>query len=198
DRISYSFTVANPGTLTMRDIAVEDSRFGAAGCPHDTLAPDGSMVCTTLAAYVVTEADVVAGVDIRNRVGVTGRTGGQTYSFGPVELAVPVLVAAPALWVRTTATVTPAAHHGAVETGDAIDYTYEVINSGNRPMSGIALTTTRVGPVTCPQDRLGVRGSMTCTTGTYRVTQSDVDAANPIVDEATVVGESLSFGPFRV
>ncbi|BBH67491.1 hypothetical protein ACTI_41760 [Actinoplanes sp. OR16] len=198
DRISYTFAVANPGTLTMRDIAVQDSRFGAAGCPYDTLAPGGTMTCTTLASYRVTDADVTTGADIRNQVEVTARAGGQDHRFGPVELAVPVLVAAPALWVRTTVTVSPAAHHGAVEAGDTIDYTYEVINSGNRPMSGIAVSTTRVGPVTCPGSRLPVRGSMTCTAGGYRVAQSDVDAGVPVVDEISVVGESLSFGPFRV
>ncbi|MEU4693461.1 isopeptide-forming domain-containing fimbrial protein [Actinoplanes sp. NPDC023714] len=198
DRIAYTFTVANPGTLTMRDIAVADTRFGAASCPHDTLAPAATMTCTTLAAYTVTDTDVSTGADVRNQVTVTARSGGRDYGFGPVELAVPVLVAAPALWVRTTATVSPAGHHGAAETGDTIDYSYEVINSGNRPMAGITVATTRVGPITCPLERLAVRGSMTCASGTYRVTQSDVDAAVPIVDEVRVVGEGMSFGPFRV
>jgi uncharacterized repeat protein (TIGR01451 family) len=201
DTIGYTFTVTNPGSLTMRDVEVEDSRSGAANCPRDTLSPGDQMTCRTLADYTVTDDDVAGaastGGEVRNQATVAARG----YTFGPVELGVPVFVAAPAITVRTTATVSPAMRQDAAETGDTISYTYQVINSGNRPMAGIAVSTTRVGPVTCPRAVLAVRESMTCSTGVSRVTQGDIDAAVPITEEITVAANGpgpLSFGPFRV
>ncbi|WP_433830409.1 DUF7507 domain-containing protein [Actinoplanes sp. CA-015351] len=201
DTIGYEYTVTNPGTVTMSDVVVEDTRLGAASCTHDTLAPGGSMTCRSLARYTVTVLDVAAGGQVRNRAAVTGRSGGQNRTYGPIEIGVPVLVSEPALVVRTTTTVTPAAHHDAAEIGDTITYTHEVINSGNQPVTGIAVASTRVGPVRCPLDSLAVRESMTCTSGVYRVTQGDIDAATAILDQVTVVGNApseTSFGPFTV
>ncbi|WP_229074280.1 DUF11 domain-containing protein [Actinoplanes sp. DH11] len=199
DTLEYAFTVVNPGTVTMRDVTVEDSRTGAAGCPATVLAPAASMTCRAPQPYEVTAADV-AGGEIVNRAFAGGRAGaGPVLMFGPVEIGVPVLVAAPALRVRATAAVTPAAHHDAAQAGDTVTWTYEVINSGNRPMTGIAVTTTRSGPVGCPRAGLAARESMTCAAGTYRVTQADVDAGTAIVERVTVAGRSpdpLTFGPF--
>ncbi|MBB2940992.1 putative repeat protein (TIGR01451 family) [Actinoplanes lutulentus] len=201
DTIGYEYTVSNPGTLTMRDVIVEDSRFAAASCTHDTLAPGDAMTCRSLASYTVTADDVAAGGEVRNRATVSGRGGGQGRTFGPVEVGVPILVSWPELMVHTTAVVTPAANQDAAEFGDTITYTHEVINSGNQPVTGIAVTTTRTGPIRCPQTTLAVRASMTCVSGVYRVTQGDIDAATAIVDEVAVVGYSpgkKSFGPFKV
>jgi hypothetical protein len=79
DTVSYGFTVTNPGTVSLHDVAVTEKEFSGSGtlsainCPGTTLAPHASLVCT--ATYRVTKQDVAAGVITNTAVatGVTGR-----------------------------------------------------------------------------------------------------------------------------
>jgi hypothetical protein len=64
EQITYTFTVANTGNVTLTDVEVNETRFTGSGkvpdpvCPTHVLAPFEEMVCT--AAYTVTKADLTA------------------------------------------------------------------------------------------------------------------------------------------
>ena len=58
--------------------------------------------------------------------------------------------------------------------GNTIPYTYLVTNTGTTTLSGVSVSDNKVASVSCPDASLAPGASETCT-GTYRVTQADVD-----------------------
>jgi hypothetical protein len=71
--------------------------------------------------------------------------------------------------------------------GVTITYTYVVTNSGNAPLSNIALSDSRVGAINCPATTLLAGQSMTCT-ATHITTVADVRAGH-ITNAAAVTGQ---------
>jgi len=72
---------------------------------------------------------------------------------------------------------TTATGYGAA--GQTVSYSYLVTNTGDEALSGIAVTDNTVATVTCPLSSLAPGASETCT-GTYTVTQADVDRGSLI------------------
>jgi uncharacterized repeat protein (TIGR01451 family) len=66
--IGYTFKATNTGTVTLKDLRIDDPKLSAAGvavtCPATTVAPGESVICT--ADYNVQAADVASGNPIRN------------------------------------------------------------------------------------------------------------------------------------
>lgn len=199
DRIDYAYAVTNTGNLTMTGLAVTGSRGGTAVCDTATLAPGASASCSA-ASHTVTQGDIDAGLSITDTARATALTAAapDPVQFAQVTASVPVAVAAASLTVAVTPVVSPAERAHAAAAGDRIGYTYTVTNNGNVTMTGIALTDTRVGTATCPQASLAVAASMECTIASgarYTVTQSDVDAATPITNAATVSATGYTSAP---
>jgi uncharacterized repeat protein (TIGR01451 family) len=61
DLVRVVYRVANTGNLTLTGVTVADPAFGTVGCPQTSLAPGGSMECSTDTPHQVDGADVVAG-----------------------------------------------------------------------------------------------------------------------------------------
>ena len=102
-----------------------------------------------------------------------------------------VLGNAPAVSLKKTAVVTPAADQNAVAVGDSIQYAYQVTNMGNTSLTSVAVSDSTAGNVTCPTPPapgLAPGASETCTADApYVVKQSDVDAG-AVIDSATATG----------
>ncbi len=68
---------------------------------------------------------------------------------------------------------------GVANAGDVIDYTFDVTNCGNVALTDVTVTDPIVDPITCPSGNpiplMNPGDSETCT-GSYVVTQDDVDA----------------------
>jgi len=183
ETISYAYTVTNTGNVTLHAIALTDSRLGPVTCPDTTLAPGQSTICA--ARHVTTQADVNAG-SIANTAGVTGRppTG------PPVTGTDRVIVRAirtPGIQVGKSSSPDT---FGAA--GETITYSYAVTNTGNVTLHAIAVTDSRLGPVTCPDITLPPAASMTCT-ASYVTTQADVDGGD--IENAAVVTGRPPAGP---
>ena len=73
--------------------------------------------------------------------------------------------------------------------GQTIPYSYLVTNTGATTLTGIAVTDDK-DSVSCPSSTLAKGASETCT-GTYTVTQGDVDSGS-VTNTATVAGTSPS------
>lgn len=82
-KVAYSFTVKNTGTVTLSTVTIDDARLGLAGfvCSGTPLAPQDEVTCAAPAPYTVTAADVAAGT-----VGGTATATGQP----PAGIASPV------------------------------------------------------------------------------------------------------------
>ena len=126
------------------------------------------MTCT--ATHVTTTADVKAG-----HVDNTATATGQPPTGNPVtdsSSATVTLVQAPGISVAKSAE--PVTYG---KPGQTITYSYVVSNSGNVPLSGVALSDSKLGTIVCPQISLDVGESMTCT-ATHVTTAADVQALN--------------------
>jgi uncharacterized repeat protein (TIGR01451 family) len=76
--------------------------------------------------------------------------------------------------------------------GDTINYTYAVTNTGPDPVTGIQVNDNLIpsADISCPSSSLAGGASETCT-GTYTVTQADVDAGS-VTNTATTVAPAPS------
>jgi uncharacterized repeat protein (TIGR01451 family) len=195
DGIHYTITVFNTGNVTLTGVSIDDPLLsdedcdGVAGAPFVTtgftIAVGGSLVCT--GTYTVTQADLDSNGggdgDIDNTVTAdSNETGPDTASED-----VPIL-RNPGLNVVKIATgvdsdTTPPFVVDAV--GDVISYSIWVFNTGNVTLTGVSVDD----PLLSNEDCDGVAGapfvnsgltinvgdSMACT-GTYTVTQADLDS----------------------
>ena len=84
---------------------------------------------------------------------------------------------------------------GYSQAGDTIDYSYLVTNTGPDTETGIQINDNKIptAAITCPSSSLASGASETCT-GTYTVTQADVDAGS-VTNTATAAGPNTSGDP---
>ena len=80
--------------------------------------------------------------------------------------------------------------------GDVIDYSYPVTNTGTTTLSNVGVADNMVAHVSCPDPSLAPGASETCT-GTYTVTQADVDAGS-VTNTATRHGDQPAGQPGHV
>src|SRR5262249_53700082 len=145
DTIAYTFTVTNAGDVTLTGIAVDDPKVGAVTCPQTTLQPGQATTCT--GTYTITQADVNAG-----SVDNTATAGGMPPS-GPSVSSAPDSTSTSTTTVSTltidkqAGAPTDVNSNGRVDTGDTIDYTFVVENTGTVTLTGIAVDDAKVGAV---------------------------------------------------
>ncbi|MBU2994027.1 DUF11 domain-containing protein [Octadecabacter sp. 1_MG-2023] len=190
-------------------ITITDDKFPgtAISClptADSRLSPDEETTCT--ATYLVTQEDLDAvqgdGSGGLTSAFVTNNAVAETL-YGSTDVVSPAQtvtvdgVAAPAL--TTTKDVTTGNDPAAVD--DVLEYTITTTNTGNQQMSGITVTDAMLPTLTCTINGVaasspftleaGIAGagdSVICT-GSYTVTQDDVDA-QVLTNTATAEGSS--------
>ena len=177
--ISYSFAVTNTGNVNLTGVTVTDPLpgLGAITCPASSLAPGASTTCT--ATYASTLVDLDAGSIVNTATVVAAPPVGAPVS--DTGVASVTAVAAPAVQlVKSAAPTTVSAP------GQTVTYSFEVTNTGNVTLAGIAVNDPLpgLGAISCPVATLVPAASTTCTAG-YITTQADVDAGQ-IVNTAAV------------
>ena len=75
--------------------------------------------------------------------------------------------------------------HKPVRPGDTITYTFAVHNTGNLTLNSIAVTDTKVSPISCPVTTLLPGQTTTCTAPAYVILQTDIDNGQ-VQNQATV------------
>lgn len=197
--VTYQFRITNTGNVRVYGVGVADSAFSGTGTPPvvvcpagaDVLLPGETVTCT--AAYIVTQADIDAG-HVSNTATATGTDPDGSGVTSPPSTA--VLQADPTAALALLKTANPVTADHADQT---IAYTFLVTNIGTTSVSGIGIdegsfsgTGTPVS-VTCPAVTLAPAEQTTCT-GSYTLTQEDVDAGG-IDNAATAVGTSVGGDP---
>jgi uncharacterized repeat protein (TIGR01451 family) len=185
DEVEYSFTVTNPGNVTMSEILISDyfdtpehRPAPEPVCPSTVLDPGESMVCTSIYALTQDDIDRVNGYLV-NTAQVWGTPpGGQLSMY---EYDRQMVGVEPVLHVLKTAD-----RESVSAVGDMIEYTFEI--SASRLPEGwslhkVTLEDTLAAPagpaldVTCSGDYLD--GAMLdepiICKATYVVTQADLD-----------------------
>jgi hypothetical protein len=224
ETIDYTFTVTNEGDASLGNITITDPLFEAPNAPVTISGPqagedangdgmlDVSETWTFTATYVLTQEAVDAG-EVVNQATVTGTDSDDTVvtddsdNDNPLEdePTITLLPETPGLAVIKGSSLDAGAD-GIATVGDIITYTYEVSNTGNVTLSGVALSETAFGgtgtppvPMFASADLGSVEGILlvgeTATyTATYALTQADINSSQ-VDNLATATGNTPAGTP---
>ena len=172
DVLTYSYLVENVGNVSISAITVADDKIPSLSCTATSLIPAASFTCT--GSYTVTQADIDDG-SVTNIVSTTGTPAGGTLPPANDQATVGADITPGLETVKTAST----SNFDSV--GDAVDYTYVVTNTGNQTITApISVSDDKIPSVSCPalpSGGLSPNASITCS-GTYNVTQADIDAGS--------------------
>ncbi|WP_408951598.1 OmpA family protein [Lysobacter sp. Hz 25] len=182
DVVSYQYEVTNTGNVTINALSVSDDRIATVTCPVTTLAPGISTTCS--GSYTITQADLDAG-SVTNNASATG-TPTQGTLIPATDNATVTAAAAPMLTLDKS--VVSGNPYDAV--GDVASYQYVVTNTGNVTISALSVADDRIATVSCPLTTLAPGASTTCT-GSYTITQADLDAGS-VINNASATGTPAS------
>ncbi|MEL6289143.1 MAG: hypothetical protein AAFQ35_10245 [Pseudomonadota bacterium] len=202
DAIVYSFDVENIGSVTLNNVQVTDPNVAGINCPLTTLASGQSMTCT--ANYTITQENIDASSTFTNTALVSGEPTEGT--LGNVSGEVTITGPAPNNAVTLAKAASP---DSGLTTGDAVTYTYTVVNTGTITLTNVTITDSHGGSGTLSSfgnetltNTSGLSNNATPGDGvvdflspgdsatfeaTYDINQADFDAQNPIANTASVV-----------
>jgi hypothetical protein len=180
--ITYTFELTNTGSTTLTNVVVTDPMVGLTitGSPIASLASGASSSVVT-GTYTITQADVDAGgvtnsalatAQDPNGVSVTDTSGTANDNDTPT---VTTLARTSAIALLKTATISGT---GNGLLGEVITYTFKLTNTGNTTLTNVVVTDPMVGLTITgsPIASLASGASSSVVTGTYIITQADVDA----------------------
>ena len=188
DIITYTYVAQNTGNITLDDVGITDNHSGSgtlsAITPASvTLAPNDSQTFT--ATYTITQADIDAGGVIANTA--TGNSTPKRGAITPPTATETITPIGPAPASTLTKLADPDTDAGL---GDVINYTYEVVNTGNVTLSNVTISdnhggTGALSAITPPSFPALAPGQTVSFTSSYTITQADVDAGTDISNTAT-------------
>lgn len=165
DTVTYTYTVRNAGTVTLRDAEVTDTLGTDVDCVPSTVAPGASVACVS-APVPVTQAQVDAGRAATHGTATATPPSGPAIVSGASDPVVTPLRAAHALAVVTRIqSWTDVDEDGKLNRGDLVSYAFDVTNTGNLTVDGLGvrderLTGQQIGiDVPTPVGRLGIPGT---------------------------------------
>ena len=209
DTITYKFTVTNLGNVTLNPVTIADATPGVTvtGSPIANLAPGAAAADSTAytAIHTLTQADVDAG-KFQNQATVTAKpplTAAISATSDPVDpkLHNPTIVPLPAQpaigLLKDVTSITDVNGNGLNDKDDIVHYSFTVYNLGNVTLHGITVVDKLGAPVVIvgspivaslpPAPLAGPPSTNASVTGSYPITQADVDAGF-ITNSATAKG----------
>ncbi|RJP50089.1 MAG: hypothetical protein C4586_06390 [Anaerolineaceae bacterium] len=179
--ITYTYTLRNTGNVTLTSpYAVADNKIASVNCSGaaSPLAPTATTTCT--ASYSITNNDITNG-SVVNQAAATAKfkTTTITSNNATETVLTPPLV--------LTISVSPLT---ATLPNQVITYTFSVFNNSEFTANSLSVTDSRI-TVNCPSTTLATGGTIDCT-GTYTVTQADLDAGSTIVNSAQAAANNGS------
>ncbi|MGY3725668.1 DUF7507 domain-containing protein, partial [Granulicatella balaenopterae] len=186
ETVTYTFTVTNTGNVTLTDVTVTDDKLIPATITLETTTLAPSETTTGTGTYVVTQADV-DNVKLVNTAKVTGLppVTPENPTPTPVEDEDDNTITTttnPSIKLEKTADKTN------LVVGETVTYTFTVTNTGNVTLTDVTVTDDKLTPATITLETTTLApGETTTGTGTYVVTQADVDNVK-LVNTAKVTG----------
>ncbi len=174
DTIDYSFVVTNSGTRAFAsEVTVTDTLFGAVSCFAPTSDdPDftSGETVTCGGTYAVTQADLDRGEVLNEAFAQTLFGADDTPVTSPPSSATVTADLLPSITLAKSAATLPV-----TEAGQLLTYTLMATNTGNQTLRGVTVSDPMLSGFNCAGDML-MRGAVLECSGTYRVTQADIDA----------------------
>jgi uncharacterized repeat protein (TIGR01451 family) len=188
DVIRYTFTITNAGNLPFNSVSLVDLLPGAvvSGTTLTNFAP-GAQSNTYTASYTITSRDMTVG-SVSNQARVTGiLANGQT----TVDLSdnadptlnnptvTPIVVKPAIALIKRVFSVVDTNTNGTTDVGDVINYTFDVRNTGNVPLTNVFINDLLVGATVTGGPILNLPAGNTDTTtfkANYALTAADITA----------------------
>jgi uncharacterized repeat protein (TIGR01451 family) len=153
--VNWTYEVSNSGDTVLSDIYVIDNQGVTVTCLETSLDPDDSMTCTASGTAQIGQYSNTATVYGTPPVGEVVSDSDTSHYFGT----------SPAIDIEKAtngqdADGTPGPE---IALGDPVDWTYEVVNRGNVPLTGITVLDDQGAVVDCPHTALGPAEFMICT-----------------------------------
>ena len=202
--LTYTLAVANAGPSGAVNVVVADplpasvayvsatgsgwtcgNSSGTVTCTRASLAPGAAPDIT-----VATTVDAAASGSVANTATVGSDTTDPDPANNSATATTGVQAAAPAISLVKHAALdrTVVAPNNRADVGDAINYTFDVTNTGNVPLTGVTVSDPAVGMASCVIGALAVGAQDTATcTASHALTQADIDAGS-YANSATVTG----------
>uniref|UniRef100_UPI00261C75A4 DUF7507 domain-containing protein n=2 Tax=uncultured Dokdonia sp. TaxID=575653 RepID=UPI00261C75A4 len=198
ETITYNFTVTNTGNVTVTNIIVTDPLVAVTGGPID-LVPGASDSTTFVAEYVLTQADVDAGM-VENQALATGQnpngddvedtSDDDSTEEGEDDVTITDLPEdIGSIAVVKTGTFNDEDGDGFAQAGETITYNFTVSNTGNVTISNIVITDPLVAVTGGPIDLEPGASDSTTFVAVYTLTQEDVDAGM-VENQALATGQN--------
>lgn len=154
--LTWTFVVTNVGEVLLSGVTVTDPSFASVPCPKTELAVGESMTCTvpgTAQACQVANLATAMGTSPDASV-VTDQDPAHYTGQHHAALTLEKLIEG------QDADTAPGPD---LRTGSTAHFSYIVTNTGDVPLTPVAVTDDRLGEVTCPKSELDSGESMTCT-----------------------------------
>ncbi|WP_286957822.1 DUF7507 domain-containing protein [Brevibacterium sp. UBA7493] len=191
--ITYSFSVTNTGTSTLRDVRLTDELLGidnvACPIPGGALAPGETVECPS-ETHTITQADL-DDEKLENTATATAQPPLGDRISNDSSITVPVGSDAGALQlIKSITGGSDADGNGRVSAGDTAEYSFTVTNTGNVTLRDLAISDPQAqGDITCEATSLAPRESTTCTGAFHVLTQGDLDSGS-FTNTATATGRT--------
>ncbi|NND59514.1 MAG: hypothetical protein HKN49_04525 [Gammaproteobacteria bacterium] len=156
--VTWTYVVTNTGNVPLANVTVTDDQGVTVSCPADALNPGDSFTCTGTGTAAAGQYANLGSVTGTPPVGPPVTDEDPSHYFG----------ATPSVDIEKLTNGVDADDPNAgdapqVLPGDVVNWTYIVTNTGNVPLSGIAVTDDQGVAVSCPADTLAPGDSFTCT-----------------------------------
>ena len=199
--IDYVFSVKNTGSIPLTDVLVTDPLLTVVGGPI-TLAAGQEDTTTFTGVYVITQADIIAGV-FENQAEVTGTKplGGTVTDLSDDDIytqddpTITTLCQDDAIAITKTGVFNDVDTSGcSTASVDTVTYTFTVTNQGNTSLTSVTVTDPLLGGLltAAVSGDTNTNGILEVTetwvyVQDYVVTQSDIDTGS-ITNQATASG----------
>ncbi|SDH67923.1 LPXTG-motif cell wall anchor domain-containing protein/conserved repeat domain-containing protein [Agrococcus jejuensis] len=187
DLVTYSFSATNTGNVTLSGVTITDPHVGLSSIVYTWPGTAGVLragqTVTATATAPITQAEIDAG-----RVVNTARVAGTSPTNVAVNGTATTTVAitqTPTIAIDKNGTLAT----GAGAAGTLVNYTFDVVNTGNVTLTGITVSDPNVASITPPSGWTGTLapGATARFTASHTITQTEVNAGR-VSNTATVRG----------
>ncbi len=192
DQVTYTFAVTNTGNVTLNNVTVTDPLVTMLGGPIPSLAPGATDNATFTANYLLTQADINAGMF--TNIATTTGTPPSLLNVTDTDDDTQIFLLTPSINLVKTGTYVDNAPLGIYNAGDQITYTFTVTNTGNVTLTNVILTDPLITAMGGPIASLAPGAvDNTTFTGSYTLVEADIDEGS-FTNVATITGTPPS-GP---
>ncbi|MBT6243925.1 MAG: DUF11 domain-containing protein, partial [Gammaproteobacteria bacterium] len=177
DILTYTVTVKNTGNQTLSDVVVSDGKITPAAVTCASVPLDG--VCQLTGIYTITQSDQDAG----EVVNIASAFSAELPKMLETTLGTPLVQNLRPTLSKAVSRLTDRDESGGISAGDLLTFTVSLLNDSETELTQVHIFDDRVSPdsETCSRLEPGASCELV---GSYKVTQTDVDAGN-LVNTAT-------------